>query len=96
MEARLLRADLEFQHGDYQEAEAGYVGAIEAERSWGGLARLAYFRGKMGDLEDADRLYREAEDELTAKEMRSYAWLEVQRGFSRILAWHVSGRAISL
>jgi predicted Zn-dependent protease len=81
MEARLLRADLEFQYGHYREAEAGYVRAIEAERSWGGLARLAYFRGKMGDLEDADRLYREAEDDLTAKEMRSYAWLEVQRGF---------------
>jgi tetratricopeptide (TPR) repeat protein len=35
----------------------------------------------MGDPEGADRLYQEAEDELTAKEMRSYAWLEVQRGF---------------
>ena len=81
METHLLHADLEFQHGHYREAETGYVGAIEAERSWGGLGRLAYFRSKMGDFEDADRLYREAEDELTAKEMRSYAWLEVQRGF---------------
>jgi tetratricopeptide (TPR) repeat protein len=81
METHLLHADLEFQHGHYREAETGYVGAIEAERSWDGLARLAYFRSKMGDFEDADRLYREAEDELTAKEMRSYAWLEVQRGF---------------
>ena len=35
----------------------------------------------MGDPEGADRLYEEAEDELTAKELRSYAWLEVQRGF---------------
>jgi tetratricopeptide (TPR) repeat protein len=77
----LLRADLDFQYGRYREAETGYTAAIEAERSWIGLARLAYFRGKMGDLEGADRLYREAEDELTAKEMRSYAWLEVQRGF---------------
>ncbi len=81
IEACLLRADLDFQYGRYREAEIGYTDAIEAERSWGGLARLAYFRGKMGDLEGADRLYREAEDELTAKEMRSYAWLEVQRGF---------------
>ena len=81
IEACLLRADLDFQYGRYREAEAGYIGTREAERSWGGLARLAYFRGKMGDLEGADRLYREAEDELTAKEMRSYAWLEVQRGF---------------
>ena len=53
----------------------------EDERSWGALARLAYFSGKMGDPAGADRLYREAQDELTAKEMRSYAWLEVQRGF---------------
>jgi tetratricopeptide (TPR) repeat protein len=81
MEARLLRADLDFQYGRYREAETGYIAAIEAERSWSGLARLAYFFGKTGDLEGADRLYREAEDELTAKEMRSYAWLEVQRGF---------------
>jgi tetratricopeptide (TPR) repeat protein len=80
-EVRLLRADLDFQHGRYHEAEAGYIAAMETESSWGALARLAHFRGKMGDLAGADRLYHEAEDELTAKEMRSYAWLEVQRGF---------------
>ncbi len=48
MEACLLRADLDLQHGHYREAEAGYMAAIETERSWSGLARLAYFRGKMG------------------------------------------------
>jgi tetratricopeptide (TPR) repeat protein len=80
-EVGLLRADLDFQHGRYRQAEAGYIAAIDAARSWSGLARLAYFRSKMGDFEEADRLYREAEDQLTAKEMRSYAWLEVQRGF---------------
>jgi hypothetical protein len=80
-EACLLRADLDFQYGRYREAEAGYIAAIEDERSWSGLARLAHFRGKMADRDGADRLYREAEDELTAKEMRSLAWLEVQRGF---------------
>jgi len=31
----------------------------------------------------ADRLYAKAQDELTAKEMRSYAWLELQRGIVR-------------
>jgi tetratricopeptide (TPR) repeat protein len=81
MEVRLLRADLAFQHGRYDAAEVGYIAAIETERTWSALARLAYFRGKMGDSGGADGLYREAEDELTAKEMRSYAWLEVQRGF---------------
>ena len=80
-EGRLIRADLDLQHGHYQAAESGYVDVLHRERSWGALARLAYLRGKMGDVAGADRLYEEAEDQLTAKEMRAYAWLEVQRGF---------------
>jgi tetratricopeptide (TPR) repeat protein len=80
-EGRLIRADLDFQHGRYQAAESGYLEVLRNERSWGALARLAHLRGKMGDATGADRLYEEAEDQLTAKEMRAYAWLEVQRGF---------------
>src|SRR5215510_1109830 len=80
-EGMLLLADLDFQHGRYQEAERRYRQLLETERSWSALARLAHFCGKMGDARNADRLYCEAEDELTAKEMRAYSWLEVQRGF---------------
>ncbi|MBV8131513.1 MAG: hypothetical protein JO282_03235 [Alphaproteobacteria bacterium] len=80
-EGRLIRADLDFQHGRYQPAESGYVDVLGYERSWGALARLAHLRGKMGNAPGADCLYEEAEDQLTAKEMRAYAWLEVQRGF---------------
>lgn len=80
-ETRLIRADLDFQHGRYREAEAGYRAVLHAERSWGALARLAHFTGKMGDPSAADGLYEEAQDELTAKELRSFAWVEVQRGF---------------
>ncbi|HEY1258092.1 MAG TPA: hypothetical protein VGF34_02500 [Stellaceae bacterium] len=80
-EARLIRADLDFQRGRYREAEAGYRDVLHAEKSWGALARLAHFTGKMGDTAAADDLYEEAQDELTAKELRSFAWLEVQRGF---------------
>jgi tetratricopeptide (TPR) repeat protein len=80
-EGRLIRADLEFQHGRYRAAERGYLEVLQGERSWDALARLAYFYSKMGDAVGADQLYEEAEDQLTAKEMRSYAWLEVQRGF---------------
>ena len=79
-EARSLRADLDFQQGRYQEARAEYEALIEEDRTWDNLARLAHFRGKMGDADGADRLYIDAEDELTAKEMRSFAWLELQRG----------------
>jgi tetratricopeptide (TPR) repeat protein len=80
-EGRLILADLAFQRGQYREAESGYHAALETAPSWSALARVAYFQAKMGDTDRADHLYREAEDELTAKEMRSYAWLEVQRGF---------------
>jgi tetratricopeptide (TPR) repeat protein len=80
-EGRLIRADLDFQHGHYQAVESGYVDVLQRERSWGALARLAHFRGKMGNISGADSLFEEAQDELTAKEMRAYAWLEVQRGF---------------
>jgi tetratricopeptide (TPR) repeat protein len=79
-EARSLQADLAFQHGQYEGALAAYNNLIEEHRTWDNLARLAHFHGKMGDSNLADRLYAEAEDELTAKEMRSFAWLELQRG----------------
>lgn len=80
-EGRLIRADLDFQRGRYREAEDGYRAVIESERSWGALARLAHLVGRMGDPLGADRLYAEAQDELTAKELRPFAWLEIQRGF---------------
>jgi tetratricopeptide (TPR) repeat protein len=34
----------------------------------------------MGNEAGAQQLYIEAEEEITAKEMRSYAWVELQRG----------------
>jgi tetratricopeptide (TPR) repeat protein len=80
-EGRLIGADLDFQNGRYQAARQGYCDLLETSRPWGALARLAHLSGKMGDPAGADRLYAEAEDELTAKELRSFAWLEVQRGF---------------
>lgn len=79
-EGRALRADLDFQEGRYAEAEAGYERLIREERTWDGFARLAHMRGRMGDADEADRLYQAAADELTAKEMRHYSWVELQRG----------------
>jgi tetratricopeptide (TPR) repeat protein len=79
-EGRTLAADLDFQHGRIAAAAARYEAVIAHDRAWGALAGLAYLHRKMGDAARADRLYAEAEDELTAKEMRSYAWLELQRG----------------
>ncbi|MGI8991271.1 MAG: tetratricopeptide repeat protein [Bryobacteraceae bacterium] len=79
-EGRALLADIAFQEGKYELAQNRYRELADEHPAWDNLARLAYLRNKMGDFEEAEKLYIEAEDELTAKEMRSYAWLELQRG----------------
>jgi tetratricopeptide (TPR) repeat protein len=79
-EGRALQADLDFQAGRYQQAKAGYQSVLADNRTWDNLARLAHVEAKLGDPALADRLYWEAQDELTAKEMRSFAWVELQRG----------------
>jgi tetratricopeptide (TPR) repeat protein len=80
LQGRALQADLDFQEGSYERAREGYEGVIRDNRTWDNLSRLAYLKAKMGDIAGAERLYIEAEDELTAKEMRSFAWVELQRG----------------
>jgi tetratricopeptide (TPR) repeat protein len=84
-EGRSLLADIDFQSGRYAAAQQAIEALIEEDRTWDNLARLAHMRLKMGDFAAADRLYLEAEDELTAKEMRSYAWVEVQRGLGKAM-----------
>jgi len=79
-EGRTLLAEIDFQEGRYERARVTLEGLIAENRTWDNLARLAYWWSKMGDMDAADRLYVEAADELTAKEMRSYAWVELQRG----------------
>ena len=80
MQGRALQADIRFQQGNYGEARSEYEKLIDEERTWDNLARLAYWQSKMGDLPGAEKSYDEAVDEITAKEMKSYAWVEVQRG----------------
>lgn len=79
-DAAALRADLALQEGRYEAARQGYERLVRENRTWDNLARLAYYLGKTGEVERADQLYAEAQDELTAKEMRSFAWVELQRG----------------
>src|SRR5207302_7510635 len=77
---RALRADIDYQQGRYEEARKGYESLLRDDRAWDHLARLAYLESKLGNVEDAEALYVEAEDEITAKEMRAFAWVELQRG----------------
>lgn len=79
-ESVALRGDLAIQEGRYTDAARIYTEALEQERSWDILARMAHFAARMGDPETAERRLVEAQDELTAKEMRAFAWLEVERG----------------
>lgn len=80
VKGKMLAADLDFEAGKYDQAWRGYQHMVLSARAWDTLARLAFFSAKMGEVRKADRLYYEAEEELTAKEMRSYAWVELQRG----------------
>lgn len=79
-QGRALLADLDFHEGRYDDARLGYEAAVRELPTWGNLARLAHLEATMGHDDEADQLYLEAEDELTAKEMRAYAWVELQRG----------------
>lgn len=79
-QARILFADIAFQEGRHDDAKGEYENLIKEDLTWDNLCRLAYFHFKTGDIERAEQLYVEAEDELTAKEMRHYAWVELQRG----------------
>lgn len=79
-EARAVLADLDFQEGRYDAARMELERLIAEDRTWDNLARLAHWKSKLGDVVEADALYAEAEEELTAKQMRAYSWLELQRG----------------
>jgi tetratricopeptide (TPR) repeat protein len=59
-QAKVLKADIDLQEGRYQDAKAGYEQAIEDNRTWDNLARLAYFNSKMGNEAGAEQLYIEA------------------------------------
>ncbi len=79
-QGRMVVADCDFQEGRYERARTALESLVEENPTWDGLARLAHWDAKMGRAQEADALYVRAQDELTAKEMRAYAWLELQRG----------------
>jgi tetratricopeptide (TPR) repeat protein len=78
-----LAADIALMEGRYADASRDYDRLLLESPTWDNLARIAYLQSKTGDVAGADRLYVKAEEELTAKELRSYAWVELQRGLMR-------------
>ncbi len=79
-QGRAISADIVFHEGNYGEARQMYEALVEQDRTWDNLARLAHLLARLGDTSGSDHMYVEAEDEITAKEMRSFAWVELQRG----------------
>jgi hypothetical protein len=76
---RVLAADLAQFDGDYAGARAGYLAAAREDPRWDTCARLAALALATGDVEGADDRYAMAEDEITAKQMRAFAWVRAQR-----------------
>jgi Flp pilus assembly protein TadD len=76
---RVLTADLAVFDGDYGSARKGYLAAAEEDPLWDTTARLAALTLATGEPVEADRLYAAAEDEITVKQLRSFAWVRVQR-----------------
>src|SRR5262249_46056705 len=73
-QGRAIHGDLLLQNGRYVEARRMFEDVLADDPSWENLARLAHFESTFGDPEQADSLYVQAEDDLTAKQMRAYAW----------------------
>jgi tetratricopeptide (TPR) repeat protein len=76
---RVLTADLAAFAGDYGTAREEYLRAAGEDPAWDTTARLAALAVATGRLEEADARYADAEDEITAKQMRAFAWVRVQR-----------------
>ncbi|SEL85783.1 Tetratricopeptide repeat-containing protein [Roseateles sp. YR242] len=84
-----LMADLHLQQGRHDEAERLYREVLAQDPTWDNLARLAHLAFKCGEDEVAERYFDDAEDELTVKEMRHYAWLQLQRGVLDLKRGHL-------
>jgi tetratricopeptide (TPR) repeat protein len=76
---RVLAADIALFTGDHPAARAGYRRAAEEDPLWDTTARLAALAFATGSWDEADDLFAAAEDEITAKQMRAFAWVRVQR-----------------
>jgi len=77
--ARALLADARLRQGHVAEARTELEELLDPP-SWDVLSRLAGLLDACGDDLSADRAYAAAQEELSAKQMRAFAWLELKRG----------------
>lgn len=84
------RGDIALSRGDVGAALAWQAMAVEAQRSWMSLARLANLRATLGEVSEAEALYAEAAT-LLPSSGRHRAWLELQRGLLALKARRYGG-----
>jgi|GEM_PF-2184890 len=75
-----LAIDIALQQGQYQPAVEMLTARLQRDAQWSDLARYAFLLHKFGDSKAADQLYAIAQERLSAKQIKDYAWLELQRG----------------
>ena len=76
----VLAADLALFRGSYAAARERYTAAQRIDPRWDTCARLGDVAVATGDLAAAGEWFDAAEDELSVKQMRAFAWVRVQRG----------------
>lgn len=75
-----LAIDIALQQGQYQNAVEILSNRLKRDAQWNDLARYAHLLHKFGDSAAADNLYSKAQERLSAKQIKDYAWIELQRG----------------
>lgn len=75
-----LKGDVAAQESRYADARQWYARALDRNITWDLLAKVADLDAQTGRWEEAARGYEAAADEISAREMRGYAWVELQHG----------------
>lgn len=85
-EIRALRADAQLERGSVEPALADYRRAVDTQRDFSNLARLAGGLEKNGALQEADAMFAEASKALPQSAIRERAWVSLQRGLVALKA----------
>lgn len=75
-----MRGDLAFQRGQYAAAREHFDAALQLDQTPGILSKLALWHWRMGDFDQAEALYLQAEGMLIGASLEPRAWTDLQRG----------------
>ncbi|KIG14912.1 hypothetical protein DB30_06214 [Enhygromyxa salina] len=76
-----MRGDVALERGEYPEARAFYDAALAlTPKNASLLAKLAQWHWRVGELDEAEARYREAEAHMLASSLEGRAWVQLQLG----------------